>query len=113
VLPATATPTPTIPGATMQANGFTFTFDVAPAKVGTNIVHMYATKPDRKDATIKEWRVTATSAAGPISGPALALSPGHAVGQIDLPAAGVWRFSFTLRVSDTDEEQLYADVRIS
>jgi copper transport protein len=97
----------------MRANGFTFTFDVAPAKVGTNIVHMYARTPDRKDASIKAWRVTATNAAGPISAPALALSPGHAVGQIDLPAAGVWRFSFTLRVSDTAEEQFYADVRIS
>lgn len=116
VPPATATPTPTIPGATMQANGFTFTFDVAPAKVGTNIVHMYARTPDRKDASIKAWHVTATRSAGgsqPISVPTVPLSPGHALAQIELPAAGLWRLTFTLRVSDTDEEQLYADVRIS
>jgi len=114
--PATATPTRAVPTATMQANGFTVTFDVTPAKVGTNIVHVYATKPGGQDAAIKEWRVTVTSSAAgsaPISVPTLALSPGHAIGQIDLPTAGTWRFTFTLRVSDTDEEQLYADVPVS
>jgi len=100
----------------MQANGFTVTFDVTPAKVGTNSVHVYATKPGGQEAAIKDWRVTASSPASesaPISAPTLALSPGRAVAQINLPVAGVWRFTFTLRVSDTDEEQVYADVTVS
>jgi copper transport protein len=100
----------------MQANGFTVTFDVTPAKVGANTVHVYATKPGGQEAAIKGWRVIASrsgSESAPITAPTLALTPGHAVAQIDLPAAGVWRFTFTLRVSDTDEEHLYADVSVS
>jgi len=117
-LPATstaaATPTAAMPTATMQAHGFTFSFDVVPDKVGTNIINMYARTPDGKEATIKDWRVTCSlSGAPPITAATAAITPGHAVAEIELLTAGVWRFSFTLRVSDTDEEQLYADVRIS
>jgi hypothetical protein len=73
-----------------------------------------ARTPDGKEATIKDWRVTCSlSGAPPITAATAAITPGHAVAEIELLTAGVWRFSFTLRVSDTDEEQLYADVRIS
>jgi copper transport protein len=113
---STTTPTRAVPTATMQANGLTVTFDVTPAKVGTNTVHVYATKPGGQEATIKDWRVTASSSASesaPISASTLALTPGHAVAQVNLPVAGVWWFTFTLRVSATDEERLYADVSVS
>ena len=76
---------------------------------------MYATTSVGREVAVQEWSVTATSSAGgqPITAGVVKLAGGHAVAHIGLSSAGVWRFSFTLRLSDTDEETVYTDVRIS
>jgi len=113
--PATTTPAYGIPTFTLQARTFTLTVDVSPAKVGTNIVHMYAKTPDGREASILEWRVTVANPAGgaqPTTAAVLPITPEHAVAELELLSAGVWRFSFTLR-SKADEEVVSADVRIT
>jgi len=81
-----------------------------------NQVHVYATTPDGHDATILEWRVSAANPArglGPINAVMYAVSSVHAVGTVDVPANGTWRFSATVRTKETDEDVIYADIRIS
>jgi copper transport protein len=100
----------------MHSRPFKLDIDVEPAAVGMNNVHVYATTPDGHDATILEWRVSATNPAlglGPIDTPVYAVSSGHAVGTVDLPAAGAWRFSATVRGRGTGEDVGYADIQIT
>jgi copper transport protein len=101
---------------TMRSRRFTLTIDVEPATVGTNEFHLYATTPDGHDAAILQWRVSVANPAralGPIDAAVLAITSGHAVGQVNLPATGTWKFTISVRTSGTDEDVVYTDVRIS
>ena len=81
-----------------------------------NHVHVYATTPDGDDANILEWQVSAANPArglGPINAVMVAVSSVHAVGTVDVPAAGTWRFTATVRTKEAEEDVDYADIRIS
>jgi copper transport protein len=54
---------------------------------------------------VQEWHVKASlPSAGiePIEATILPYTPDHAVGQIGLPVAGAWTFTFELRTTDID-----------
>jgi copper transport protein len=114
--PPSATRPPGVVTSTMQSRRFTLTMDVVPATVGTNEIHVYASGPGGQDPGVMEWRITATNSArglGPINAAVLPITTSHAIGQIDVPATGMWRFSATVRAKGTDEDVVYADFRIS
>ncbi len=93
----------TVQTAVMQNARFTLTVDLTPATAGTNQVHMYAATPDGQPATILEWRVRASlleQGIEPIEATVLRISPDHATGQILLPAAGTWKFTFDLLITE-------------
>ncbi len=93
----------TVQTAVMQNPRFTLTVDLTPATAGANQVHMYATTPDGQPATILEWRVRASlleQGIEPIEANVLKISPDHATGQILLPAAGSWKFTFDLLITE-------------
>jgi copper transport protein len=107
--PEASAPPPTVQSAVLPAQSklFTLTVDDSPAKVGANEVHLYATTPDGQPQTVQQWTVTAALPAQgiePIPVTTLSLAPDHAIGQVTLPAAGTWTFSFTLRTSELDED---------
>ena len=111
---STPTPHPRPTSALLQGRLFTVTVDIEPASVGTNIIHMYAKLPDGRAASVVQWRVAAANpAAGaqPITVSVLAITPDHAVAQLEMPTAGLWRLTFTLR-SKTDEDLVSTDVPI-
>jgi copper transport protein len=108
--PARATPSgsapPTVQSAQLTDKLFTLTVDDSPAKVGINELHLYATTPSGQLGDVKEWTVTASLPDQGIENlgvSVLPVTPDHAIGQVTLPQAGTWTFSFTLRTSDIDE----------
>ncbi len=106
---------PQVETVTVQDRLFTLTADVVPARAGLNDVHLYATQPDGQLADIKEWVVKAalpSKGIEPIEASVLVLTSDHATGQIALPEAGTWTFSFTLRTSEVDQSTATADVVI-
>jgi copper transport protein len=91
---------------TLDSKLFQLQLDIEPTKVGNNEVHLYAYTPAGAALTVKEWKVSAALPAQgvePIDVPVLALTDSHATGTVTLPSAGLWKFSFTIRVSDFDE----------
>jgi copper transport protein len=93
----------------------TLTVDVEPATVGVNTIHLYATTPAGQPADVKQWRVAAALPAQGIEAidvVVLALTADHAIGQVSLPAAGTWRFTFTVRTSEIDQSFLTADIPV-
>jgi copper transport protein len=114
---ASSNAVPTVQSAVLAAPSklFTLTVDDTPAKVGANEVHMYVTTPDGQPASVKEWTVSASlpsQGIEPISIPVLALTPDHGIGQVMLPAAGVWTFKFTLRTTDIDEDTVLTNFTV-
>jgi copper transport protein len=110
---ATAQSPPTIQSAIMRDNLFTLTIDVQPAQIGLNDIHLYATTPDGQPADIKQWEVKASlpsQGIEPISAVVLPITPDHSTGQIGLPTAGLWKFTFTLRTSDVDQSSVTTDI---
>jgi copper transport protein len=94
---------------------FTLTADVEPATVGVNTIHLYATTSAGQPADVKQWRVAAALPAQGIEAidvVVLALTADHAIGQVSLPAAGTWRFSFTVRTSEMDQSSFTADIPV-
>lgn len=94
---------------------FTLTVDVEPATVGVNTIHLYATTPAGQPADVRQWRVTAALPAQgieAIDAVILALTADHAIGQLSLPAAGTWRFTFTVRTSEIDQSSVTADIPV-
>jgi copper transport protein len=94
----------------------TLQVDVFPAAVGNNSIHLYAYTPDNKPLPVVEWSATAALTAKgiePIEVPLLRITDFHAVGDIALPQAGEWSFTFTLRTSDIDQSTLRMSVPIS
>jgi copper transport protein len=102
--------------ATMHSPLFNLSIDVEPAGVGENQIHMYATTLDGQPATVVEWHVSAANAGSgieDIDAQVLPISSDHAIGSIGLPASGTWKFKFDLRVSDKDEDVVFADVQVA
>jgi copper transport protein len=97
--------TASVQSATLKDKLFTLTADITPATVGINQVHLYANTPDGQPATVQEWHVKASlPSAGiePIEATILPYTPDHALGQIGLPVAGTWTFTFELRTTAID-----------
>jgi copper transport protein len=112
---AAQTATPSVQTAVMKDKLYTLTIDVVPATVGLNEVHLYATTPDGLPADIKEWQVKAsapTLGIEPIDANILPLTADHATGQIGLPSAGDWIFSFTLRTTDIDQSTVTTTITV-
>jgi copper transport protein len=99
------TSTASVQSITVVHQRFTLVADVIPATVGTNQIHLYATTPDGQPATIEEWHVKASlpsQGIESIDATVLVIKPDHAIGQIGLPVAGMWTFTFELRTSPID-----------
>ncbi len=106
---------PTVQSALLRDELFILTLDVRPAKVGINEVHLYATTPDGQPSHVEQWLVRASMPAQgiePIDASTLPITPDHAIGQIGLPTAGTWTFSFTLRTSEIDQSTVTTDIMI-
>jgi copper transport protein len=102
----------TVQTAVMQHSRFTLTVDLTPATVGANQVHMYAATPDGQPATILQWTVKASlleRGIEPIEATVLKISPEHATGQVVLPAAGTWKFTFELLITEDTNGIVTAD----
>jgi hypothetical protein len=98
--------TPAVQSATMKDKLYTLTVDVQPATVGLNEIHLYASAPDGQAIDIKEWKVRASlpdQGIEPIDANVLPVTPNHAIGQIGIPRAGSWTFTFTLRTTEIDQ----------
>jgi copper transport protein len=104
---AAATEPPGLRETTLNTKLYTLQVDLEPATVGpNNEIHLYAFTPDGQPLNVKEWTATAalpSQGIEPITINLLALLPNHTTGQVTLPAAGQWTFSFTLRTTDIDE----------
>jgi copper transport protein len=107
---------PTTQTATMRSPLFTLSIDIEPASIGENQIHMYASTLDGQEATVVEWHVSASNpdqGIEAIDAQVLPLSASHAIGSVGLPSAGNWKFRFDLRVSEKDEDQVFADIQIA
>src|SRR4029450_4551204 len=94
---------------------YTLPAEVDPAKVGVNFVHVYAYTPDGAPASVKEWVIKAalpTEGVEPVEATVLPLTADHATSAISLPTAGTWHFTFTLRLSEVDQQSVAGDVVI-
>lgn len=100
---------PSVQSAVLRDPLFTLTVDVQPATVGLNEVHVYASTPDGQPADVKEWRIRAAlpeQGIEPIDVTILPVTPDHAIGQVGLPVAGTWTFTFTVRTSEIDQSSV-------
>jgi copper transport protein len=100
--------------ATVRAGVIDLQVDLDPAAAGNNSLHLTAYDAAGAPLTVLEWTA---EAARPDQGVQLdvALLPiadNHAVGEVALPSAGDWRFTFTLRTSDIDAETVTHTIRV-
>jgi copper transport protein len=102
--------------ATMTSSLYQLQFDVEPAQTGPNDIHLYAYTPQGAALKVVEWKVSAALPAQSIEPIAAVLTPitdSHEIGQITLPVAGQWTFSFTLRTTDIDEATVTTTVKVT
>ena len=88
---------------------------IDPAQTGENDVHLYAFTPQGAPLKVLEWHASAALPARGVQPVSIGLQPvtdSHATGQITLPVAGTWRFSFTLRTTEIDEATVSTDVNV-
>jgi copper transport protein len=113
---ATTTTTDTTVTQTLTNSTMALQVDVFPATVGNNSIHLYAYTPENKPLPVVEWTATAALPAKgiePIEVPLLRITDSHAIGDIALPQAGRWTFTFTVRTSDIDESTLTMNANVS
>ncbi|MFI5955127.1 copper resistance CopC/CopD family protein [Cryptosporangium sp. NPDC051539] len=79
--------------------------DLSPAHVGTNELHLTLFDQNGLPVKVAEWSGSADLPKANVSTDvvALPLTENHAVGQVELPIAGEWKFVFTARTSDIDQ----------
>ncbi|HEY2672717.1 MAG TPA: copper resistance protein CopC [Rugosimonospora sp.] len=102
--------------ATMSSYLYQLQFDMEPAQTGPNDIHLYAYTPQGAPLKVVEWKVSAGLPAQSIEPIAAVLTPitdFHEIGQITLPVAGQWTFSFTLRTTDIDEATVTTTVKVT
>ncbi len=91
---------------TLDSALFSLQVVVEPAEQGSNTVHMYSFTPEGEPLPVEEWFATAALPAEgiePMDIPLLPIADNHALGEVSLPVAGEWEFTFTLRVSEIDQ----------
>ncbi|WP_073258199.1 copper resistance CopC/CopD family protein [Cryptosporangium aurantiacum] len=88
--------------------------DLSPARIGTNELHLTAFDQNGLPVKVEEWGGSAELPSGNVSTDvvALPLTENHAVGQVDLPLVGDWKFTFTLRTSDIDQYSVTRTITI-
>ncbi|WP_213456569.1 copper resistance CopC/CopD family protein [Rhizomonospora bruguierae] len=100
---------------TLNSDLYQLQFDVDPARVGNNTIHLFAYDSVGNPKKVVEWKATAalsTAGVEPITVPMLRITDNHAIGDIQLPAAGQWEMRFTLRTSDIDQATVSTTVTI-
>jgi len=101
---------------TMTSPLYQLQFDIEPAQAGNNDIHLYAYTPEGGALAVQEWKVTAalpSQGIEPIDAVLTKITESHDTGQITLPSAGQWTFSFTLRTTDIDEATVTTVVKVS
>lgn len=101
--------------ATLNSSLYQLQFDVDPARVGNNSVHLFAYDSAGNPKKVVEWKATAAlPSAGieRISIPLLRITDNHAIGDIQLPVPGPWEMRFTLRTSDIDQATVNSTVTV-
>lgn len=110
-----AAPTGTAVSTIIKSDKLSVQVQIDPAGVGNNSVHLYAFTPSGAPQQVLEWK---GSAAQPGKGvdkldiPLLPITANHAVGELQLPTAGQWTFSFVVRISDVDQVTVTRDITI-
>ncbi|MDP9799719.1 copper transport protein [Catenuloplanes nepalensis] len=96
---------------------YTLQVELDPAKVGSNSMHLYSYEPGTTNLLkAEEWTTTAAlPAAGiePIDVPMLRVADNHAISEFQLPAAGTWEFTFTLRTTEIDQATVTVTVDVA
>ena len=113
---AQAGPTSTTVTKTLTSPKMVLQVDIFPAAVGNNSIHLYAYTPDNKPLPVVEWTATAALPAKniePIEIPLLRINDFHAIGDIALPQAGEWAFTFKARTSEIDQSTLTTTATIN
>lgn len=79
--------------------------DLSPARIGRNELHLTLFDQNGLPVKVEEWSGSAELTKANVSTDvvALPLTENHAVGQVELPIAGDWKFVFTARTSDIDQ----------
>jgi copper transport protein len=102
---------------TLTATALSLQVEIAPAQVGNNSVHLYAYEPGGTiPLPVVEWDVTAALPANniePIDVNLLRITDNHVIGDIALPVAGDWVFTFTLRTTEIDQSTVKTTVTIA
>jgi copper transport protein len=102
---------------TLKSEALSLQVEIAPAQVGNNSVHLYAYEVNgTTPLPIVEWDVTAALPANniePIDVNLLRITDNHVIGDIALPVAGEWVFTFTLRTSEIDQTTVKTTVKIT
>ena len=88
--------------------------DVSPTKTGTNEIHLTAYDASGFPIKVAEWGASADLTSQNLTSQVnvLPLTENHAVGQVDLPYPGPWKFTFTVRTSDIDESTAVRTVNV-
>ncbi|MEU7704432.1 copper resistance CopC/CopD family protein [Streptomyces nodosus] len=87
-----------------------------PARVGSNAMHILVTRPDDKAFDVPEVKVAFTLSAksiGPLSVDPERIATGHwAANGVQIPMAGDWKISVTVRTSDIDQVTVTKNAKI-
>lgn len=89
--------------------------DVYPGQVGSNSIHLYAYTPAGQPLPVVEWTATAALPAQNVERIDVLLqriTDTHAIGDVNLPTAGDWVFTFTVRTSEIDQSSVSMTVRV-
>jgi copper transport protein len=88
--------------------------DLSPARIGTNELHLTLFDQNGLPVKVAEWSGSAELSKANVSTDvvALPLTENHAVGQVELPIAGDWKFVFTARTSDIDQYSVTRSITI-
>jgi copper transport protein len=86
-----------------------------PGGVGSNTLHLYSYTLDGDPLPVEEWRATAALPAEgiePIEIQLLPLTDTHVFGDVAMPVAGDWEFTFTLRISEFEQASVETTVSV-
>ena len=99
----------------LSNSAYSLQVQIFPATTGNNSIHLYAYSPDGALLPVVEWVATAAlPSAGiePLDVDLLRITDSHAIGEVNLPAAGDWTVKFTLRTSEIDQASVSTTVTV-
>ncbi len=102
--------------ATLNSKAFALQLSLDPSRVGNNSLHLTVLDRNDRPLGVVEWKARVANPAAGVDALAIPLLPitnNHAVGQVQIPAAGTWTFTFTVRTSDVDQATVTHTVRIT